>query len=260
MYIFIYSVIRLVILLSFTLIRTHIDNSRNVEVLILTKNSYYYYVVADENNEAEQTRCLKLLGVEIDDDLTFSTHTGNLCKRVSQRIGVISRFRNIMPSSAKLTIYKSAILSHLTYCSTVWHFCKVADKRKIKRLQEKALRVVFCDKSTPYAQLLIKANLPSLQNRRLQDIAILMYKVKSGSAPHHIKEMFILRETPYELRNNNFVIPKFCTVKDGKHSIRYFGPYLWSKLESTIKEVPTMNQFKRRIRRMDMETLLNCRL
>ena len=197
-------------------------------------------VMADENNEAEQTRCPKILGVEIDDELTFSTHIGNLCKR----IGVMSRFRNIMPSNAKLTIYKSAILSHLTYCSIVWHFCKVADKGKIERLQEKALRVVFCDKSMPYAQLLIKAYLPSLQNRRLQDIAILMYKVNSGSAPHYIKEMFILKETPCELRNSNFVIPKFRTVKDGKHSIRYFGPYLWSKLESTIKEVPTMNRFK----------------
>ena len=175
-------------------------------------------------------------------------------------MGVISRFRNIMPSNAKLTIYKSAILSHLTYCSTVWYFCKVADKRKIERLQEKALRVVYCDKSTPFAQLLIKANLPSLQNRRLQGIAILMYKVKSGSAAHYIKETPTTKETSYELRNSNFVIPKFRTVKDGQHSIRHFGPYLWSKLERTIKEVPTIHQFKRSIRRMDIETRLDCRL
>ena len=70
-----------------------------------------------------------------------------------------------------------------------------------------------------------------------------MYKVKSGSAPHYIKGMFTIKETSYELRSSNFVIPKFRTVKDGKHSIRYFGPYLWSKLERTIKEVPIINQF-----------------
>ena len=224
------------------------------------KSNVEIKVMADECNEAEQTRCLKLLGVEVDDELTFSTHIGNLCKRVSQRIGVISRFRNIMPTNAKLTIYKTAVLSHLTYCSTVWHFCKVADKRKIERLQEKALRVVYCDKSTPYAQLLIKANLPSLENRRLQDIAILMYKVKNGSAPQPIKDMFTIKETHYELRNNNFIIPKFCTVKYGKNSIRYFGPYLWSRLEKKLKESPTMNHFKRNIRGMDIETLLDRRL
>ena len=87
-----------------------------------------------------------------------------------------------------------------------------------------------------------------------------MYKVKNGFAPHYIKEMFKIKETTYELRNNNFIIPKFRTVKNGKHSMRYFGPYLWSKLERTIKEVPTMNQFKKSIRGMDIETLLDCRL
>ena len=40
-------------------------------------------MIADENNEREQTRCLKLLGVEVDDELTSSTHIGNLCKRAS---------------------------------------------------------------------------------------------------------------------------------------------------------------------------------
>ena len=87
--------------------------------------------MADESNEAEQTRYLKLLGVEVDDELTFSTHISNLCERVSQRIGVLFRFYNMMTTSAKLTIYKTAILPRLTYCSTVWHFCKVVDERKI---------------------------------------------------------------------------------------------------------------------------------
>ena len=224
------------------------------------KSNIKIKVMADENNEAEQTRCLKLLGVEVDDELTFGTHISNLCKRVSQRIGVLSRFRNMIPTNAKLTIYTSAILPHLRYCSTVWHFCKVADKRKIERLQEKALRVVYNDKSTPYAQLLMKANLPSLQNRQLQDIAILMCKVRNGIAPHFINDLFAVKETPCELRNSNFVIPKFRTVKEGKNSVRYFGPYLWSKLKRAIKEVPTIKQSKKCIRRMDIETLLDCRL
>ena len=55
--------------------------------------------------------------------------------------------------------------------------------------------------------------------------------------------MFTIKETPYELGNSNFIIPKFRTVKEGKHSIRYFGPYLWSKLQRKIKKVPTINQF-----------------
>ena len=87
-----------------------------------------------------------------------------------------------------------------------------------------------------------------------------MYKVKNCSAPQPVKDMFTIKEAPYELRNNNFIIPKFCTVKYGKNSIRYFGPYLWSRLERKLKVSPTMNHFKRNIRGMDIETLLDRRL
>ena len=50
--------------------------------------------------------------------------------------------------------------------------------RKLERAQERALRAVFLDKQSSYQALLEKSDLTTLQNRRLQDIAILMYKVK----------------------------------------------------------------------------------
>ena len=32
------------------------------------------------------------------------------------------------------------------------------------------------------------------------------------------------------LRNADFVLPRFKTVTYGKHSLRFLGPQLWSKL------------------------------
>ena len=61
-------------------------------------------VMADESNEAEQTPCLKLLGNEVDKELSFSIHINNLCKKVSQRVGAICRFHKIMSIKAKSTI------------------------------------------------------------------------------------------------------------------------------------------------------------
>ena len=36
----------------------------------------------------------------------------------------------------------------------------------------------------------MRAELPSLRNRRMQDIMIYMYKVKHGLAPKHISDIF----------------------------------------------------------------------
>jgi hypothetical protein len=66
----------------------------------------------------------------------------------------------------------------------------------------------------------------SVDHRRVQDIAILMFKIKNNLAPSYIQNLFCTNKTrSYNLRNSDFRIPRFNTVKYGKHSIRYLGPF-----------------------------------
>ena len=74
------------------------------------------------NEEIKTVDNLKLLGVTIDSKLNFIDHKSSICKRASQRIGVLMRLRNLIPTKAKLVLFKSAVLLYLTYCHLVWHF------------------------------------------------------------------------------------------------------------------------------------------
>ena len=79
---------------------------------------------------------------------------------------------------------------------------------------------------------MVPAELPLILNRRLQDIAILLHKVKYGLAPGIVNELFNQAENnSYSLRNSDFDIPTFNTINHGKHSLRYQGPHIWSKLD-----------------------------
>ena len=49
--------------------------------------------------------------------------------------------------------------------------------------------------------LLDRAKLPSLLNRRLQDIVILMYKVKYRLVPDFISDIFMTKSCKYDFRN-----------------------------------------------------------
>ena len=200
---------------------------------------------------------LELLGVTIDCGLTFNLHISNVCKKASQRIGVIMRLRNLIPTEAKFHLFKAAILPHLTYCHLVWHFCRASDTRRLERVQERGLRAVFKDKQSSYQQLLAKAKLPSLYNRRLQDICILMYKVKHNLCPRTICDMFLTNNHTYNLRQKDFYQPSFNTVTHGKHSIRYLGPRLWSKLPSKDRSAASLKQFKTRVRSLDLSNILD---
>ena len=87
-----------------------------------------------KNNSIAETESLMLLGITVDCKLNFNEHISNVCRKASQRIGVIIRLRNLIPTEAKLQLYKSAILPHLTYCHLVWHFCRASDTLKLERI------------------------------------------------------------------------------------------------------------------------------
>ena len=100
---------------------------------------------------------ITLLGVDIDNALNFPGHISNIYKKSSQCVGVINRLTNLIPQKAKLQLFKGAILPRLTYCSTVWNFCRASDSRKLEMVQERALRAIYCDSNSTYPDLLQRA-------------------------------------------------------------------------------------------------------
>ena len=106
---------------------------------------------------------------------------------------------------------------------------------------------IYCDKHSSYGQLLSMAGLSTLHNRRLQDIAILVFKVKNNMCPTYISTLFEQPAIKYELRNHDFTIPRFNTVSFGKHSLRFMGPKVWSSVPSNVKKASTLSSFNANI-------------
>ena len=107
-----------------------------------------------------------MLGVAIDDEINFTKH---ICSKGARQVGVLMRVRNLTPTSATLRVYEYFILP---YYHIVWHHCCLLDEVKVERFQERALGAIYCGRSSTYEAVLNEARLPTLRNRRLQDIAI----------------------------------------------------------------------------------------
>ena len=86
------------------------------------------------STEVVQKPEVKLLGVTLDKQLRFTTQVIDVCRKVSSLVGVISRWRKLIPSSGKLQIFKSAMLPHLTYCQMIWHFCCASEAWELETL------------------------------------------------------------------------------------------------------------------------------
>ena len=86
-----------------------------------------------------------------------------------------------------------------------------------------------------------------------------MFKAKNNLLPKYLQDLFNIngdREKQYNLRNSDFTLPHFNTIKYRKHSLKYFVPFLWSKLTKEERGMESVSTFKRRIRKRDLTHLI----
>lgn len=95
-----------------------ITNPDKYQAMILGNTNYIFsFTVNDINIPVKDN--IDLLGVNIDNNLQFSSHVKNICTKVNNQINVISRFRKIVPTDVKCKLNKAFIVPYFRYCSAV---------------------------------------------------------------------------------------------------------------------------------------------
>ena len=72
---------------------------------------------------------VKLLGIEIDNKLSFST----LCNKASNQLNAIGRIQKFMGFKEKEVLVNSFVYSNFNYWPLVWHFCSSKSLYKIEK-------------------------------------------------------------------------------------------------------------------------------
>ena len=91
----------------------------------------------------ESSHRVKILGIYIERTLIFKTHVDEICRRADKRLGALGRLCNIISYEGTLTVLKTFIFSQFNFCPVIWHFCGITDIKKLEKVQERGLRIVF---------------------------------------------------------------------------------------------------------------------
>ena len=78
---------------------------------------------------------------------------------------------------------KAFIISQFGYRSLVWMFRSKILGKKINELPERALKIIYGDKTSSFNELLRKDNFVSIHHKNLQALAIEMYKISNHMFP-----------------------------------------------------------------------------
>ena len=88
-----------------------------------------------------------------------------------------------------------------------------------------------------------------------------MYKVMNSGSSEIMKEIFRIREeNGYNLRHQNtFKRPIVNSVYNDTETVSFWGPRIWELIPIEIKELVSLNGFKKAIKKWKLVTCL-CRL
>ena len=75
-----------------------------------------------------------------------------------------------------------------------------------------------------------------------------MYKCVHGLNPPYLSELFVSKDTRYNLRDSNRLQQhEFQTVRYGFKSFRYYGSKFWNSLPADVKHSENLYHFKKYI-------------
>jgi predicted phosphoadenosine phosphosulfate sulfurtransferase len=121
----------------------------------------------------------------------------------------------------------------------------VANTKKIEKIQERALRFVYCNYDSIYEDLLVKAKIPSHHVRRTRAMALETFKILHDLAPPVLSDLINRQGHKYNFRYSNLLqMPHVKTTRYCKQSFRYAAPILWNSLPEQYRQCTNVNHFK----------------
>ena len=120
------------------------------------------------NQVIQSVECVKLLGIHIDDKLSFNNHISTLCKRASKQCNAFNRIAKFLSKESKECLFNAFNLSNFMCC---WKKSVI----EIEKINRKALRIVVNDYTLSYTDLLSTMERCPMYVSRLKSMATEIY-------------------------------------------------------------------------------------
>ena len=185
-----------------------------------------------DSHEVAVTDSFKLLGVLIDNDLTFNQHIVNICKNVNMKLFSIKKLA-YLPFVVRLQFFKTFILPLFDYCLSLIIYFSKTQIQKLSNCYYACLYKLFrfdftCKEMDEINIALEKYHLFGFQHRVVLRLCLFGHKIENvPSAPPKLKEQLLYstnRNIQYSFRKTTMptlFIPKIKTHY-GEKTFKYF--------------------------------------
>ena len=165
-------------------------NPDKFQSLILNRGGDVSISLSVQDNVFIPSDHIRMLGITLDDSLKFDLHISDVCKKAARQINTLKQISKFLTQYSRKSIYRSFIAANFNYCPISWIFFGKKIASKLEKLQERALRFVFCDQNSSYDDLFKRGNVLSLKAYRIKCLAVEVFKYVHGFNPTYPNCLF----------------------------------------------------------------------
>ena len=147
-------------------------------------------VLRAENGIIDKVSTQRLLGIFIDDHLSWTSHIDHLCSTLSSKISLLKQISAYVPQDIQKLYYQSYIVPLLDYGCNTWGTTSSANIERLSKLQKRAAWIILkADFMTPSKLMFETLGWLSVPKRLLYNKEILTYKALNNLTPTYISNL-----------------------------------------------------------------------
>ena len=238
----------------------------NANVLTINPKKSVALIVSPNSNQKEDLQILinssqipnvqttKYLGIEIDNDLSFSNHTSILTTKLSRLTGIFWKMKNYLTKDVLLKLYYALLYPHITYGIVLWGATPNAQLSRLKTIQNKIIKIIgggeWRERATPYY---LQLDILKLDDVYKLEVGKLMFHNNKNNLPKPFEGYFTEAGMNHlhQTRASSQKLLKVCRFSKSRYqqSFKYQGVSIWNSIPNNIKQ-HSFFSFKKKYKKM----------
>ena len=231
-----------------------LNSSKTKYILFANKNKHTHSLPLslckqeiERIGSSEPTKTFKFLGLNVDDKLTWTDHIRLTRNKANSGCFGLSSSRYFIPMKARLSLYHSLIMSHLTYAMLAVGCASNRDWSLLESVQKKAIRHICLAKYNSHTAPLFRSlGLLTLADSLNLSRALFVHGFINNTLPPAFETTYEFLKQAGEERNRNdtgkIFIPKFKFPK--MLSAKWEAAKYWNSLSYEMRNIRSIKEFK----------------
>ena len=205
----------------------------------------------DKLSNIESTKSMKILGVYIDNNLTWETHIKSVKSKTFRIIRNLARTTSVLPLKSRRQLYDALVTPHFSYNDIVWGGMSkglCADLQKAGNFAAKSL--LGMRKKDSATEALIKLNMMPLEDKRTVHLGVFVHKLNQEKGPRQLVDNYkglIRRNHSYQTRMKTRGVMNSIQHSTSKFekSTLHRAISTWNSIPNNIRSIDSTSSFKR---------------